>query len=189
MPSPAWKDKLIHGGMRPDDVHVIPNGVDQRLYRPADGRLSAVLTLLTLRRPPPYTRFPYTTLFRSLRVDDLQHDVALDALQHVAADDRLFLFVRRGHHRPEDRKSTRLNSSHLGNSYAVSCLERQTDPRRHASRRRPRHPERRRPAALPARRRPPFRRAYVAHAPAPPAVHALSLHDALPISACRRSAA
>src|SRR5256885_4875023 len=62
-----------------------------------------------IRRPPRSTLFPYTTLFRS----------ALD----VAALDR-------GYHRPErpgfdleDRKSTRLNSSHLVISYAVFCLK------------------------------------------------------------------
>src|SRR5687768_17980431 len=74
-----------------------------------------------LRRPPRSTLFPYTTLFRSQRerrfqpaqrgrVDRARFPLlprALDALAH-------------GH---EDRKSTRLNSSHGYISYAVFCLK------------------------------------------------------------------
>src|SRR5690349_22018150 len=82
-----------------------------------------------LRRPPRSTLFPYTTLFRSaiaavepeglliLRVDrsDLDAQIAaLDGLAaHQAIRDRL----------GEDRKSTRLNSSHVEISYAVFCLK------------------------------------------------------------------
>src|SRR5256885_8670964 len=78
-----------------------------------------------IRRPPRSTLFPYTTLFRSqvhwvrlVRVVD-------DAQPHhvpVVHDDRVS--VGRGlaaAHR--DRKSTRLNSSHLVISYAVFCLK------------------------------------------------------------------
>src|SRR5262245_65747973 len=65
---------------------------------------------IMIRRPPISTLFPYTTLFRSERqVGGLDRDVA-------AGPDR----------QPEvglDRKSTRLNSSHLGISYAVFCLK------------------------------------------------------------------
>src|SRR5437899_7700556 len=71
-----------------------------------------------IRRPPRSTLFPYTTLFRSagLRTAD-EHDVP--ELCAVSAPERL------GQHRvrPADRKSTRLNSSHLGISYAVFCLK------------------------------------------------------------------
>src|SRR5471030_3330466 len=64
---------------------------------------------LMIRRPPRSTLFPYTTLFRS----DPFPDVDL----HVTGNDDRF--------RPRllDRKSTRLNSSHLGISYAVFCLK------------------------------------------------------------------
>src|SRR3712207_8177481 len=87
-----------------------------------------------IRRPPRSTLFPYTTLFRSV---DLQQDL-----------DRIFHRGRRGEHRVgrgrqrgqrvlmlkqhegeqseaarEDRKSTRLNSSHANISYAVFCLK------------------------------------------------------------------
>src|SRR3712207_7197592 len=94
-----------------------------------------------IRRPPRSTLFPYTTLFRSRAVaaDDLdlddagrQADRGLDrvrqALAHLGPhdeavhDDRdvvLELLV-------EDRKSTRLNSSHANISYAVFCLKKKT---------------------------------------------------------------
>src|SRR2546426_1907842 len=67
-----------------------------------------------IRRPPRSTLFPYTTLFRS-RVPD----VAVLVDQHVVR------LGRRPHHvvLREDRKSTRLNSSHLVISYAVFCLK------------------------------------------------------------------
>src|SRR5882724_621650 len=68
---------------------------------------------LMIRRPPRSTLFPYTTLFRS---DSLLVD--LDAFQprdvRAGRDDDIFRL---------DRKSTRLNSSHLGISYAVFCLK------------------------------------------------------------------
>src|SRR6478752_8757425 len=66
---------------------------------------------LMIRRPPRSPLFPYTTLFRSSRCQD-------------------GLGAARRHHRPgghaghrEDRKSTRLNSSHGYISYAVFCLK------------------------------------------------------------------
>src|SRR5256885_6574109 len=64
-----------------------------------------------IRRPPRSTLFPYTTLFRSRAVD---RDLPL------GADEVLHLQVAREH---PDRKSTRLNSSHLVISYAVFCLK------------------------------------------------------------------
>src|SRR6266571_6972731 len=62
---------------------------------------------LMIRRPPRSTLFPYTTLFRSRR--------RLERQQH--RDDRGPARCRR------DRKSTRLNSSHMSISYAVFCLK------------------------------------------------------------------
>src|SRR5215472_332546 len=66
---------------------------------------------LMIRRPPRSTLFPYTTLFRSRRLDRLRSRPHRTAAESGAGDDR------------RDRKSTRLNSSHLGNSYAVFCLK------------------------------------------------------------------
>src|SRR5256885_9466977 len=90
-----------------------------------------------IRRPPRSTLFPYTTLFRSVGadadveggarddlpahavvaedavrgVDDPRHALRRDGDAHAASLDAL------------DRKSTRLNSSHLVISYAVFCLK------------------------------------------------------------------
>src|SRR5262245_66267238 len=66
---------------------------------------------LMIRRPPRSTLFPYTTLFRS-------------ALPHAELDPAVGQEVeRRDALHGLDRKSTRLNSSHLGISYAVFCLK------------------------------------------------------------------
>src|SRR5205807_3104276 len=66
-----------------------------------------------IRRPPRSTLFPYTTLFRSERLG-----IRLPRLAQRARDRRMPLA-----HRLRDRKSTRLNSSHLVISYAVFCLK------------------------------------------------------------------
>src|SRR3712207_7368582 len=96
-----------------------------------------------IRRPPRSTLFPYTTLFRSavtprpalgqgqvqdgvgerahqpegLREVDEGVGVQQPARRVLPPDQRLH---------PEDRKSTRLNSSHANISYAVFCLKKKT---------------------------------------------------------------
>src|SRR5688572_32463571 len=74
-----------------------------------------------IRRPPRSTLFPYTTLFRS--AGEAQDRVArpVDAGDARAVEDHLL--VERPAQRLEDRKSTRLNSSHSQISYAVFCLK------------------------------------------------------------------
>src|SRR3712207_7220076 len=87
-----------------------------------------------IRRPPRSTLFPYTTLFRSYEVGLV--DNGMDALEQVVQSppDLILLDVmmpgmdgyevtRRIRKNPEDRKSTRLNSSHANISYAVFCLK------------------------------------------------------------------
>src|SRR5438309_4286606 len=72
-----------------------------------------------IRRPPRSTLFPYTTLFRS------------------GADQRIRLCLpgrpdgREAMPRVEDRKSTRLNSSHSSISYAVFCLKKKKKKKRY----------------------------------------------------------
>src|SRR6267142_5370319 len=61
---------------------------------------------LMIRRPPRSTLFPYTTLFRSR-----------------GAHPSPWPPRRRDRPSPRDRKSTRLNSSHMSISYAVFCLK------------------------------------------------------------------
>src|SRR5256885_9400453 len=90
-----------------------------------------------IRRPPRSTLFPYTTLFRSQlverrrgRVGAHAHQRAVDLLEApllggAEALEDLGLVCRRDvvPETNQDRKSTRLNSSHLVISYAVFCLK------------------------------------------------------------------
>src|SRR5690349_22451636 len=72
-------------------------------------------------RPPRSTLFPYTTLFRSderQRARLLLREVRLDLRDPGLAEHR-----RGGVRQGRDRKSTRLNSSHVEISYAVFCLK------------------------------------------------------------------
>src|SRR5436309_3721667 len=87
------------------------------------------LFFLLLRRPPRSTLFPYTTLFRSL-VDALPAGLALDP---VLLQDLVDVDAGIAGEGDGDRKSTRLNSSHVKISYAVFCLKKKKrlrpDPR------------------------------------------------------------
>src|SRR3712207_8723435 len=85
-----------------------------------------------IRRPPRSTLFPYTTLFRSLRVVARPRPLARHQLQRRqplllraadAADGEEELDRQRQAADDVDRKSTRLNSSHANISYAVFCLK------------------------------------------------------------------
>src|SRR5256885_12758144 len=67
-----------------------------------------------IRRPPRSTLFPYTTLFRSAEMRAARRHLALQAHAGQLVVDHA------------DRKSTRLNSSHLVISYAVFCLKKKT---------------------------------------------------------------
>src|SRR2546426_6265220 len=80
---------------------------------------------LMIRRPPRSTLFPYTTLFRSIdgeRLAIAQHDGTLDHVLQLTDVARPVVRLQECH-RALDRKSTRLNSSHLVISYAVFCLK------------------------------------------------------------------
>src|SRR5690349_23736219 len=87
---------------------------------------------LMIRRPPRSTLFPYTTLFRSVVVEKRDFDragVLLERARREGADDEAAGDERRVRARRhvvavrQDRKSTRLNSSHVEISYAVFCLK------------------------------------------------------------------
>src|SRR3712207_8081607 len=97
-----------------------------------------------IRRPPRSTLFPYTTLFRSEQPLAFVHPLVREAvyrdqpaaeraLRHEraagllraarASDEQVAAHLLRAPVRGEDRKSTRLNSSHANISYAVFCLQ------------------------------------------------------------------
>src|SRR3712207_8448031 len=92
-----------------------------------------------IRRPPRSTLFPYTTLFRSIGLSQVGYGrtigmvtskdgnltALLSAHQSIGVPQPLKLFGT-----PEDRKSTRLNSSHANISSAVFCLQKKNDGRR-----------------------------------------------------------
>src|SRR3712207_8423829 len=100
-----------------------------------------------IRRPPRSTLFPYTTLFRSvpMLLKDLACHSAGDPMYEgmgflrdagwIEHEDTILAsrFRRAGFvfcgktNTPEDRKSTRLNSSHANISYAVFCLKKKND--------------------------------------------------------------
>src|SRR3712207_6953449 len=94
-----------------------------------------------IRRPPRSTLFPYTTLFRSsfaaVHVERKPHDEAAHVVARGQSPDPLRVrgelhppdgFERRRDPAFQDRKSTRLNSSHANISYAVFCLKKKNTP-------------------------------------------------------------
>src|SRR5258707_7035470 len=104
--------------------------------------MSNIFFFLMIRRPPRSTLFPYTTLFRSLaqlhhQVEEIGRIVALErhdellvvepiGIRGVQADGWILpadadVLIH------QDRKSTRLNSSHANISYAVFCLKKKTN--------------------------------------------------------------
>src|SRR5690606_41933845 len=90
--------------------------------------------LLMLRRPPSSALFPYTTLFRSDHdiyghgrnvgpVDRSRHRPGTPPGRYPVSLELAQVYLCAG---LADRKSTRLNSSHVKNSYAVFCLKKKT---------------------------------------------------------------
>src|SRR5256885_12524337 len=85
-----------------------------------------------IRRPPRSTLFPYTTLFRSVQPMVVRREVAAldaDRIDHPLGDTAMVVDIANPQRLTgldgltQDRKSTRLNSSHLVISYAVFCLK------------------------------------------------------------------
>src|SRR5688500_19081817 len=92
--------------------------------------MSARSLLLVLRRPPTCTLFPYTTLFRShverTAIGSRPRRFRQSALQQLFSGSFALVRRRAFDSMGLDRKSTRLNSSHLVISYAVFCLKKKT---------------------------------------------------------------
>src|SRR5438045_8351093 len=88
-----------------------------------------------IRRPPRSTLFPYTTLFRSdhsreRAAHEFEFGEGRDqrSINHGGQAAREAFDDSAAACAVEDRKSTRLNSSHLGISYAVFCLKKNNSP-------------------------------------------------------------
>src|SRR5215813_12781799 len=120
-----------------------------------------------IRRPPRSTLFPYTTLFRSPPIPRAQ---SLDSLLRTPPSRSSP--PRGGCAPPGDRKSTRLNSSHVRSSYAVFCLK-----KKHTF-----HQSLSSPQMRPRR----CRTFFFFNDTATTEIYTLSLHDALPIQGARR---
>src|SRR3989454_6627443 len=86
-----------------------------------------VFFFLMIRRPPRSTLFPYTTLFRS---QEAMGEAIAPAAPHEAAVPGWPMHREVHAALAADRKSTRLNSSHLVISYAVFCLKKKNRRRR-----------------------------------------------------------
>src|SRR5690606_41993796 len=104
----------------------------------------SLLSLLMLRPPPSSTLFPYTTLFRSLVNQDKDVVLVANSYGGVPSSEAAFglgkaerqaqgkqgglihLVFLSSFVLEKDRKSTRLNSSHVKISYAVFCLKKKT---------------------------------------------------------------
>src|SRR2546426_7486504 len=76
-----------------------------------------------IRRPPRSTLFPYTTLFRSSLVLEVAPAHPDWKVYLFDAEERELASMPLAAEESQDRKSTRLNSSHLVISYAVFCLK------------------------------------------------------------------
>src|SRR3712207_7006128 len=101
-----------------------------------------IFFFLMIRRPPRFTLFPYTTLFRSKALEQFLTDFYWDDPDFLVVDmppgtgdislslanflPRAEGYVVTTPQPAADRKSTRLNSSHANISYAVFCLKKKT---------------------------------------------------------------
>src|SRR5438067_3452502 len=87
-----------------------------------------IFFFLLIRRPPRSTLFPYTTLFRSYAMYFLSGEYTGFPSNPGCVVMRLASPPATGtmNKSPLDRKSTRLNSSHVSISYAVFCLKKKT---------------------------------------------------------------
>src|SRR5690625_6612380 len=95
---------------------------------------SLVSFFLRIRPPPRSTLFPYTTLFRSHAIKFSDKIIAYQI--RYTSDSEYTIYVKSNSNiseedineiRSRDRKSTRLNSSHVAISYAVFCLKKKKE--------------------------------------------------------------
>src|SRR5690606_41443910 len=85
--------------------------------------VSSFSSVSRIRPPPRCTLFPYTTLFRSARVGEILEVFTRAGTHYKCSWRSAGEEARGGTFIMRDRKSTRLNSSHVKISYAVFCLK------------------------------------------------------------------
>src|SRR5262245_66593430 len=86
---------------------------------------------LMIRRPPRSTLFPYTTLFRSQGAPESRCAAPSQSAAEASPGRSRSPCATYPETLQRDRKSTRLNSSHLGISYAVFCLKKKKKKTKH----------------------------------------------------------
>src|SRR5690349_15298615 len=129
-----------------------------------------------MRQPPRSTLFPYTTLFRSFSSRCLGRTYTCFSYSPGLVQSSIWAivwFAKELDMTNEDRKSTRLNSSHVESSYAVFCLKKKNEPLLYAGNALGGTPPRLTLFAV-------MFRLFHHHAATTP-IYTLSLHDALPI--------
>src|SRR3712207_8007294 len=98
-----------------------------------------------IRRPPRSTLFPYTTLFRSLLVNNVSgigpklalavlSGMSVNSFKASVVNNDVAALAKISGVGKKDRKSTRLNSSHANISYAVFCLKKKKTNRDYSDR-------------------------------------------------------
>src|SRR3989442_15044609 len=108
-------------------IHLLPPSVS---YPPLFYPLSFFFFLM-IRRPPRSTLFPYTTLFRS--APEARAPIAYGVRDGIQPCTPPSIGASAAGSRTADRKSTRLNSSHVRISYAVFCLKKKKQNNRGAT--------------------------------------------------------
>src|SRR5207249_10224525 len=100
-----------HSHVHDVDTSLILQTIDSSVWHRHGHRRGLCVSFILIRPPPRPTLFPYTTLFRSWTTPS------------SSSSPRSSSTPRRPTRTPRDRKSTRLNSSHVSSSYAVFCLK------------------------------------------------------------------
>src|SRR5204862_7876563 len=103
---------MIHYIREITTTFLFPPSTHSFLYQPPVSNCFHHFFFLMIRRPPRSTLFPYTTLFRSW----VKNVKITGEIQHYDGGVDI-------EYSTQDRKSTRLNSSHVEISYAVFCLK------------------------------------------------------------------
>src|SRR5256885_9026856 len=96
------------------------------MIKPRLIRRLSLFFFLMIRRPPRSTLFPYTTLFRSIQTIQehaMSSTPTITEIEVIPVAGRDGMLMNLSGAQAPDRKSTRLNSSHLVISYAVFCLK------------------------------------------------------------------